>query len=669
MLPILVVALLAVLLRNYLESRVPNLASGTAVRRLPSGVSVHTEGFTYSQTEGGRTRFTVRAKQQVGYENNRYILEDVDVFVFGDTEKDPTRTVQGKACTIDKDTSDFECNGDVEVHLDEKTIIRTDRLIYKHNDRIVIIPQLANLEQEGTRGRANSVEYSLTTGLMKLNGDVNFRTAERTEIETASALVQQKENWVTMSGGVLMKSTSGWIRGSTGRADLETQTYKPRIITLDGGVTGESKPQQGRDAWRFSGSWIQAWISPTGVAEQVKTRGNVEIEKISGDHQRVRGDEVDTTLKDGRLDSLEARQNASMILGSGQTLESSQIWTNGSGSIRTTGKSLLKVGDSTIDGSDFVIENGDEIVTFSTMRRATMKKASDQESSSDQTRAGFDSRTNMLVSLVQTGRFEFHDPERQGRAQSARFDNGGTIVTLQGSAVVTDSQSRIEAPEIRLDQEHNSFVATKNVTTLMKGEKSEDQTLVKSSRAEGGPDLVVYMGNVQLWRGDSYLKAHRLEAVGQGQLRQGSRIHAEAMPGSRVESFMQNIRALSDTLDYDDGRGVIHYIGNVQARKQDMIMKAPDMVVTLQDNNVREIVASGGVTVNRADEIGTGERAVYDAATDVVTLTGKNAQLRDKEHGTQQGNIFTMRNKGERVTVKGGDGERTVTKHPVKPAK
>src|SRR4029453_3776782 len=98
---------------------------------------------------------------------------------------------------------------------------------------------------------------------------------------------------------------------------------------------------------------------------------------------------------------------------------------------------------------------------------------------------------------------------------------------------------------------------------------------------------------------------------------------------------------------------VIHYIGNVQARKQDMIMKAPDMVVTLQDNNVREIVASGGVTVNRADEIGTGERAVYDAATDVVTLTGKNAQLRDKEHGTQQGNIFTMRNKGKTVTGKG----------------
>jgi len=231
--------------------------------------------------------------------------------------------------------------------------------------------------------------------------------------------------------------------------------------------------------------------------------------------------------------------------------------------------------------------------------------------------------------------------------------------------VVIDSQTRIEAPEIRLDQEHNSFVATKNVSIFMKGSGEDDmeQTLVRAARAEGSQDSVAYTGNVQLWKGDAYVKAHRLEASGQG--KGNSRVHAEASPGKQVESNLKNIRATSDVLDYDDSRGVIHYTGHVRGRKQDMIMDTPDLVVTLQDNDVREIVASGGVIVTRTDERGTGERAVYDASTDVVTLTGKNAEVRGKQRGLIQGSILTMKNKADSVTVKGVDGQPTVTKRSV----
>src|SRR5215510_5064413 len=93
-LPVLVVVLVAVPVRNYVTGRIPKLDSLGSVRKLPAGVSVHTEGFTYSRTEGGKTKFTVRAKQQVGYKGDKYMLEDVDVVVFGETEKDPPRTIR-----------------------------------------------------------------------------------------------------------------------------------------------------------------------------------------------------------------------------------------------------------------------------------------------------------------------------------------------------------------------------------------------------------------------------------------------------------------------------------------------------------------------------------------------------------------------------------------------
>jgi hypothetical protein len=40
--------------------------------------------------------------------------------------------------------------------------------------------------------------------------------------------------------------------------------------------------------------------------------------------------------------------------------------------------------------------------------------------------------------------------------------------------------------------------------------------------------------------------------------------------------------------------------------------------------------------------------------------------VRDKERGISQGSQLTMRNKGKNLSVQSGDGERTVTQHPVK---
>ena len=113
-LPILVMALIAIPAWNYVTRRVQRSDSFRAVRKLPTGVSVHTEGFTYSRTEGGRTQFTVHAKQSVVLTDNKYMLDDVDAVVFGETENEPTRNIKGKQCVFQQETNDFECKGNVE---------------------------------------------------------------------------------------------------------------------------------------------------------------------------------------------------------------------------------------------------------------------------------------------------------------------------------------------------------------------------------------------------------------------------------------------------------------------------------------------------------------------------------------------------------------------------
>ena len=659
LLPLVVVALAAVPAWNYLVRRARKSEPARPGIQLPRNVSVHTEGFSFSRTAGGRTLFTVHASSNLGFKDNKGVLEDVDVIVYGANSSDSPKKIRSRKCTYDQETNDFQFDGDVQVQLDEKTSIRTEELIYKHRDATVFSPQPATLEQLGTIGHAERVEYGMESGLLRLDGNVRVETPEHAEIQAASALFQQKENWTTLNGNVLIKSATGWIRGTRGRAELLPNTYKPKTVTVEENVTAESQSQLGREVLKIRADWFEATISGNGNAERVKTRGNVQLEKIAGDtRQRLTGSEIDAQLTDAsRIELIEARQNARMVFGADQTLESNVIRSDAAGAVQTFDTSVLQLGDSTIRGREFTIQDAEDIVTFSTPRRADLKSG-DRLSSGDRTNARFDGRTNMLIELTQSGNFQFRDPQYQGHAATARFEDGGSVVTLEGSPLVTDSEKRLEAAQIRLNQKDNSFTANRNVRILTKN--SDEQVLVKATRAEGNADSMVYTGNVQLWRGDAYIKGERLEALGKE--KNNMRVHAEG----RVQSILQAVRANSDKLDYDDMQGFAHYQGNVRAQKQDMILESPDMIVSFRDKNVTEMTATGGVRVTRADQHGTGEKAVYDGATEFITLTGKNAQVKDKEHGLVQGARLIMKKNGETLNVESAGGERTLTQHPVK---
>src|SRR6185369_16592468 len=238
-LPFLVIALVAFPAWNYYARLVKRSEPSKNAAKLPSGVSVRTDGFTYSRTETGQTKFTIHAKQSLGFKDNKYILKDVEATVYGATERDPAREIRGNDCTYEESTNNFACSGNVEVQLDETTTVRTESMTYNHQDGIVTARQRATLDRNGTKAYANTFEYGANSGLLKLNGNVNVQTADHVEMQTNSAVFQQKENWATMTGGVFIKSSKGWIRGLSARATLLPMTYKPKVITVEGNVTGE----------------------------------------------------------------------------------------------------------------------------------------------------------------------------------------------------------------------------------------------------------------------------------------------------------------------------------------------------------------------------------------------------------------------------------------------
>jgi lipopolysaccharide transport protein LptA len=346
-----------------------------------------------------------------------------------------------------------------------------------------------------------------------------------------------------------------------------------------------------------------------------------------------------------------------MVMGSDRTLSSNRIRVTALGVVLTEADSVLNLGESRITGRDFEIHQGD-IVTFDTRNRATLVSGG-RVTAADRTEARFDSKTNLLIGLVQTGNFDFREGTRHATSQLARVEDSGNSIQLEGAASFTDGATRIDAAQIRLNQKMNSFVATNDVKTVtMNG---TEKILVKAARAEGDSDKVVYTGTVQspvqLWRDDAWISAERLDA--------SSKENRFRASGS-VQSRMNKVRASSETLDYDDAQKTAVYTGKVSAQQRKMLVETDSMTVSIMGNAVSKIVARRNVVVKQGNQQGTGDEATYDAASETVVMTGSSARFVDKPQGIDvKGPRLVISTSGEKMSVQSTGQQRTTTKYKV----
>jgi LPS export ABC transporter protein LptC/lipopolysaccharide transport protein LptA len=673
-LPVLIVALIAVPAWNYwakmrLKQRLPDHS------KLPKELSIRTDNFNFSKTQGKRTVFTIHADTNLGFSDDQNRLQGVNAIIYGDNPSDPPRKLKAANCTYNQKSDDMECSGNVELQLDDATTVHTETAVYNHaNQTITSNTQSHIVRGNQMTGQADHLEYSMSSGLLKLAGAVNILGSQGVELQSQAAVFQQKENWASASDGVFMKSQNGWMRGQHARAELIPVTYQPRAVVMEGDVTSEATSRDRSAVWNMRSSWAQATFTPKGVVDHVLARTNVELIKKATDNTVVlTGNEVETQMNDaGRMDFVEARQNARMKFGDDRLLTAETIWANADEAVTTNGASLLNIGESHINGSVFQIQNGD-VVTFHTDKRAILTQQ-DRVTSADVTDARFDNRTNQLVSLVQTGRFTVKQGDQNGKANKATIESGGDLMTLEGAAKVTDPKLQVEANTIQINYQTKTKTASKNVKTVSLD--SGERVLVTADHVVETEENATYSGTarekVHLYRGPGSIEADKVEGP------VGSKVFKATATG-RVFSTMNNIRVWADRLDYDDGIHIAHYIGSVTAFKQDMKITSADMVVKLNDDtshgaapftesSVQEITAKDKVVVTRNDNRGTGDQAVYDADTQQIVLSGGSPQVTYGQGNTTTGPRITLNVSGDKMTVvEGNSNQRGVTTHRVKP--
>src|SRR5688572_1450195 len=126
LLPIVVVVLVAIPSWNFWSKRKEQYQLPPKPVQLPKDLAIRTDDFSFSRTEGGRTLFTIKAKTNLAFVDERNMLQDVNVTIFGKKDSEPARTVTSRECSYEQKTDNIVCAGNVELQLDEQTHARTE---------------------------------------------------------------------------------------------------------------------------------------------------------------------------------------------------------------------------------------------------------------------------------------------------------------------------------------------------------------------------------------------------------------------------------------------------------------------------------------------------------------------------------------------------------------
>ena len=254
-------------------------------------------------------------------------------------------------------------------------------------------------------------------------------------------------------GGVLLEASNGWLRGTSGRADLQPGTYRPINVTIDGDVTSESHSLNSTDTLKTHSGSMTSVLTPAGAIQHILAKGDVRADQLTtGTTKTITGAEVEAWLNDhGHVDTMIARQPVppyAKMVESERSLVSDVIQIKSDGSsidrstVTTTDHSILDAGGSTITGRAFTIDQSEKSYSsgFAGNDYIKNKRWLLRTTSGNKTQLDINRKTNALESLTQTGNFTFKEGEaRSGKADKGVITEGGNRIDLTGNFYFTES--------------------------------------------------------------------------------------------------------------------------------------------------------------------------------------------------------------------------------------
>jgi lipopolysaccharide export system protein LptA len=717
---------------------------------VPAHVQQQSNEFAFSKEEQGRTIFRVRAAHATQYkEQNRALLEDVWITIYG-RNGDRNDNIHTRQCSYDPKSGGIQCEGDVEIDVqgsnpssgkpaDSSLVVKTHNLFFNRETGEASTPEPVEFRFPQGQGHGTGVTYSTRDAIVRLNKDVDvtFSANDRTgglpiEAHGASLEISRNNRLVVLPGAATVRQGSRELAAekisidldedfrarravaeghpeirsaaeSGGRLDITAAQFEAELnptgwvqrIVADGGVSGSRESAAGTD--HFSAARVELAMLPEhNLINEMTAAGSVAMDSHQGgDSRSIKTESLRAKFGPG------AQPDQQRIV-SAETLAPGTIETKAGGE-STILRAKKFVTEFTAEGRLGKLDghSGVEI-------RRQLGNGAPQISTSNELVATF-AKSGEWDTLDQTGNVRFQQADRRATAAHARIVRSTDMLILDGSPILSDSQSRTTASSIAINQKSGAIEAKGPVaSTYLSGKPGASEVNIGSGPAHVTADSlsgsttsgdVTYAGHARLWQGESVLDSDRIEIWRDDKKMQATGNVVAVFPqasgpapvASSAKPVMKPVSRSSGptlwkihapVLTYWNDQGKAHMEGGVTTESNEGSLQSPTLDVFFNEQGsarsgdeasspgqgsgqLRRALALGGVTVRQADRLGKSAQAEYTASEGKFVLSGGNPTLTDASGDTTAGRSLTFFVASDTILVDSQEGLRTLTKHRV----
>jgi lipopolysaccharide export system protein LptA len=717
---------------------------------LDEGLNAQSQKWTYGDFKGTEQRVFIQASSMRQIKDTSAVeLEDVELHLFHKdaTEYDLVRCAKAQ---FDPNAKTLFSDGQVEITRNVPVEgPQTGHIVKIHSSGVTFqsesgkatTDRLTSFDYDQGGGTAVGAEYDPQERQLHLKSQVSLDWRGKTpesvpmHIEAGEAYYLEKESKVVLIPWSRMTRDTLKIEGEMSVVTIENQEVRLAEINKGHGVREETDRKTEFAAERLTLHFIE----------------NTQVDKIHGDRNgrlvstaatmrtTVTGDQIDldfdTSTKESTLKAAIATGSGvaeavplpkpGAEIGDTRILKSDTITLK----MRAGGKEIESAetaGPGTIDivpnrpglpkrfvkgdhiwvayGADNRIQSFRSInVSTRTEKPPTEKQPSPPPAitTSKELLAIFDPKTSDLSHLDQKSDFRYQEGDRRGRADHATLDQTKDLMTLEGSARVSDPTGSASADRIVMNQKSGDFKADGHVASTHMPDKTGSSSALLSTdevmqahaqhmTSSDNNQKIHYEGNAVAWQGANRVDADRLDIDRDGGIMEADgkvkssfadkEKKAKDEPGkddSEDDGDKAAVKAkvpatpiftvvTAPHMKYTEETRVVDYTGGV-------VMKRPDMVITSakiraflkdadSDSSLDKAFADGTVKiVSTSDKLkrtrtGTSEHTEYYADDGKVLMQGNKPKLVDSVKGqTEAPKELTWFSNDDRLIVDGVD--------------
>jgi len=694
---------------------------------LAEGLNAQSQKWTYGDFKGTQQRVFIQAGSMRQLKDTSAVeLEDVELHLFH-REASEYDLVRCAKAQFNPSAKTLYSEGEVDITRDVPVEgPPTGRIVKIHSSGVTFEsesgkaktdrPTSFEFDQGG--GTAVGAEYDPQERQLHLKSQVSLDWRGKTpesvpmHVESGEAYYLEKESKVVLIPWAKLTRDTLQIEGGMSVVTIEDQEVRAATIVKGHGVREEPDRKTEFAAERLNLHFIE----------------NMQVDKIDGDRNgrlvstaatmrtTITGDRIDldfdTSTKDSTLKTAVATGSSvaeavplpkpGAEVGDTRTLKSDTITLK----MRAGGRDIENVetaGPGTIDfvpnrpGLPKRFVKGDRIwVTYGAENRIqsfrsvnattrTEKPPTEKQptpppaiTTSKELFATFDPKTSELSRLEQKADFRYQEGDRRGRADHAALDQSKDLMTLEGSARVSDPTGSAAADRIVMNQKSGDFTADGHVASTHQPDKTgsssamlaTDQVMQARAQRMTSSDnnqKIHYEGKAIAWQGANRVEADRLDIDrDQGIMEADGKVRSEfadkdkkdkddpgrddgnddgdkAAAKAKLTAAPVFTVVTAPHMVYTEETRVVDYTGGV-------VMKRPEMVITSakiraflkdadSDSSLDKAFADGTVKIVstsvklKRTRTGTAEHTEYYADDGKVLMQGKTPKLVDTVKG------------------------------------